>query len=29
METSTEPTVTDVDLVLGYLDADSFLGGEM
>jgi len=25
----TEPTVTDADLVLGYLDADSFLGGEM
>jgi N-methylhydantoinase A len=24
-----EPTVTDADLVLGYLDADSFLGGEM
>ncbi len=23
----TEPTVTDVDLVLGYLDQDSFLGG--
>ena len=23
----TEPTVTDTDLVLGYLDADSFLGG--
>ena len=25
----TEPTVTDADLVLGYLDTDSFLGGEM
>lgn len=25
----TEPTVTDADLVLGYLDAGSFLGGEM
>ncbi|MFI4979381.1 MAG: hydantoinase/oxoprolinase family protein [Nevskiales bacterium] len=25
----TEPTVTDADLVLGYLDADTFLGGEM
>jgi len=25
----TEPTVTDADLVLGYLDADSFLGGRM
>ncbi|MGE0749727.1 MAG: hydantoinase/oxoprolinase family protein [Variibacter sp.] len=25
----TEPTVTDADLVLGYLDAASFLGGEM
>ncbi|MFN0161867.1 MAG: hydantoinase/oxoprolinase family protein [Burkholderiales bacterium] len=24
-----EPTVTDADLVLGLLDADSFLGGEM
>jgi N-methylhydantoinase A len=24
-----EPTVTDADLVLGYLDADHFLGGEM
>jgi N-methylhydantoinase A len=24
-----EPTVTDADLVLGYLDADFFLGGEM
>jgi N-methylhydantoinase A len=24
-----EPTVTDADLVLGYLDADSFLGGRM
>ncbi|MBI4182945.1 MAG: hydantoinase/oxoprolinase family protein [Proteobacteria bacterium] len=24
-----EPTVTDADLVLGYLDAGSFLGGEM
>lgn len=24
-----EPTVTDADLVLGYLDASSFLGGEM
>ncbi|MHC3472583.1 hydantoinase/oxoprolinase family protein [Streptomyces sp. 7R007] len=23
------PTVTDADLVLGYLDADTFLGGEM
>ncbi len=23
------PTVTDADLVLGYLDADSFLGGDM
>ncbi len=23
----TEPTVTDIDLVLGYLDQDSFLGG--
>ena len=23
------PTVTDADLVLGYLDADFFLGGEM
>lgn len=23
------PTVTDADLVLGYLDAESFLGGEM
>jgi N-methylhydantoinase A len=25
----TEPTVTDADLVLGYLDAANFLGGEM
>jgi N-methylhydantoinase A len=25
----TEPTVTDADLVLGYLDAEYFLGGEM
>jgi N-methylhydantoinase A len=25
----TEPTVTDADLVLGYLDADAFLGGRM
>ena len=25
----TEPTVTDADLVLGYLDADYFLGGQM
>jgi N-methylhydantoinase A len=25
----TEPTVTDADLVLGYLDPDHFLGGEM
>ena len=25
----TEPTVTDADLVLGYLDAGFFLGGEM
>jgi N-methylhydantoinase A/oxoprolinase/acetone carboxylase beta subunit len=25
----TEPTVTDADLVLGYLDAESFLGGRM
>jgi N-methylhydantoinase A len=25
----TEPTVTDADLLLGYLDADHFLGGEM
>jgi N-methylhydantoinase A len=25
----TEPTVTDADLVLGYLDADYFLGGAM
>ena len=25
----TDPTVTDADLVLGYLDADSFLGGAM
>jgi N-methylhydantoinase A len=25
----TEPTVTDADLVLGYLDPDYFLGGEM
>jgi len=24
-----DPTVTDADLVLGYLDADFFLGGEM
>jgi N-methylhydantoinase A len=24
-----EPTVTDADLLLGYLDADYFLGGEM
>jgi N-methylhydantoinase A len=24
----TEPTVTDADLLLGYLDADSFLGGD-
>jgi N-methylhydantoinase A len=24
-----EPTVTDADLVLGYLDADNFLGGDM
>ncbi|MBT6429550.1 MAG: hydantoinase/oxoprolinase family protein, partial [Rhodospirillaceae bacterium] len=24
-----EPTVTDADLVLGYLDPDNFLGGEM
>ncbi|MCC6535747.1 MAG: hydantoinase/oxoprolinase family protein [Burkholderiales bacterium] len=24
-----EPTVSDADLVLGYLDADHFLGGEM
>src|SRR5690606_9061994 len=23
------PTVTDADLVLGYLDADNFLGGDM
>ncbi len=26
---NTYPTVTDCDLVLGYLDADSFLGGRM
>ncbi len=25
----TEPTVTDADLVLGYLDPDYFLGGTM
>lgn len=25
----TQPTVTDADLVLGYLDADDFLGGTM
>lgn len=25
----TQPTVTDADLLLGYLDADSFLGGKM
>src|SRR6185436_16988292 len=25
----TEPTVTDADLMLGYLNADNFLGGEM
>ena len=25
----TAPTITDADLVLGYLDADSFLGGDM
>jgi N-methylhydantoinase A len=25
----TQPTVTDADLLLGYLDADFFLGGEM
>ncbi len=25
----TEPTVTDADLVLGYIDPDYFLGGEM
>lgn len=25
----TQPTVTDADLVLGYLDADNFLGGRM
>lgn len=25
----TDPTVTDADLLLGYLSADSFLGGEM
>ena len=25
----TAPTVTDADLLLGYLDADDFLGGEM
>jgi N-methylhydantoinase A len=25
----TDPTVTDADLALGYLDADFFLGGEM
>ena len=25
----TEPTVTDADLVLGYLDPDTFLGGRM
>ncbi len=25
----TEPTVTDADLLLGYLDAGSFLGGDM
>ncbi len=25
----TDATVTDADLVLGYIDADSFLGGEM
>ena len=25
----TEPTVTDADLVLGYLDSESFLGGAM
>jgi N-methylhydantoinase A len=25
----TEPTVTDADLVLGFLDADHFLGGDM
>ena len=25
----TEPTVTDADLLLGYLSADNFLGGEM
>jgi N-methylhydantoinase A len=24
-----QPTVTDADLVLGYLDADNFLGGDM
>jgi N-methylhydantoinase A len=24
-----QPTVTDADLLLGYLDADNFLGGEM
>ena len=27
--TGTEPTVTDADLVLGYLDKDYFLGGKM
>ena len=26
---ATEPTVTDADLVLGLLDADNFLGGDM
>lgn len=25
----TRPTVTDADLILGYLDADAFLGGKM
>lgn len=25
----TEPTVTDANLILGYLDADGFLGGQM
>jgi N-methylhydantoinase A len=25
----TEPTVTDADVVLGYIDPDNFLGGEM
>ena len=26
---ATEPTVTDANLVLGYLDPDNFLGGEL